>query len=77
MVVDKSNLIEVLDGLSEQCKNALTLPKGIMAKGEVTSVVVCGMGGSAMGGDLLKTYCSKLTKHKSSQTISATPPSKK
>ncbi len=58
MVVDKSNLIEVLDSLPEQCKNALTLPKGIMAKGEVTSVVVCGMGGSAIGGDLLKTYCS-------------------
>lgn len=58
MVVDKSNMLEVLDSFPKQCKDALTLPKGITAKGEVTSVVVCGMGGSAIGGDLLKAYCS-------------------
>lgn len=56
MVIDKSNMLEVLDNFPQQCKDALTLPKGITAKGEVTSVVVCGMGGSAIGGDLLKTY---------------------
>lgn len=58
MVVDKSNMLEVLDNFSQQCKDALTLPKGITAKGEVTSILICGMGGSAIGGDLLKTYCS-------------------
>ena len=58
MVTDKSNMLEVLDSFPKQCKEALTLTKGITAKGEVTSIVVCGMGGSAMGGDLLKTYCS-------------------
>jgi len=58
MVVDKSNMIEVLKNFPNQCRDALSLPKGITAKGEVTSVVVCGMGGSAIGGDLLKTYCS-------------------
>jgi glucose/mannose-6-phosphate isomerase len=58
MVIDKSNLLEVLDSLPKQCKDALELPKGITAKGEVTSIVICGMGGSAIGGDLLKTYCS-------------------
>ena len=56
MVVDKSNMLEVLESFPQQCKNALTLSKGITAKGEVTSIVVCGMGGSAIGGDLLKTY---------------------
>lgn len=58
MVVDKFNMLEVLDSFPKQCKDALTLPKGITVKGEVTSVVVCGMGGSAIGGDLLKSYCS-------------------
>ena len=58
MVVDKSNMLEVLKSFPKQCRDALALPKGITAKGEVTSIVVCGMGGSAIGGDLLKTYCS-------------------
>jgi glucose/mannose-6-phosphate isomerase len=60
MVIDKSNMIEVLDNFPLQIKDALTLPKGITAKGEITSVVVCGMGGSAIGGDLLKTFCTNL-----------------
>lgn len=54
MVVDKSNMLEVLDNFPKQCRDALTLPKGITVKGEVTSIVVCGMGGSGIGGDLLK-----------------------
>jgi len=56
MVIDKSNALEVLDSFPQQCKDALALPKGITTRGEVTSIVVCGMGGSAIGGDLLKTY---------------------
>jgi len=51
-------MLEVLGNFPQQCKDALSLPKGITVKGEVTSVVVCGMGGSAIGGDLLKTYAS-------------------
>jgi len=58
MVLDKSNMLEVINSFPEQCKKALGLPKGITAKGEVTSIVVCGMGGSAIGGDLLKAYLS-------------------
>lgn len=60
MVIDKSNMLGVLDNFPQQCKDALALPKGITAKGEVTSIVVCGMGGSAIGGDLLKAYCSDI-----------------
>lgn len=58
MVTDKYNMLEVLDNFPLQCREALTLPKGIMIKEEVTSILVCGMGGSAIGGDLLKAYCS-------------------
>ncbi|MEA2037243.1 MAG: bifunctional phosphoglucose/phosphomannose isomerase [Nanoarchaeota archaeon] len=57
-MLDKSNMLEVIDSFPEQCKDALTLPKGITVKGEITSIVVCGMGGSAIGGDLLKIYAS-------------------
>jgi len=51
-------MLGVLDDFPKQCKDALSLPKGITVKGEVTSIVVCGMGGSAIGGDLLKLYLS-------------------
>ncbi len=58
MVIDKSNMLEVLDGFAQQCKSALTLPKGMTIKGEITSIMICGMGGSAIGGELLKSYLS-------------------
>ena len=60
MVTDKSNMLEVLDNFPKQCKDALTLAKGMTAKGEITSVVICGMGGSAIGGDLLKVYANSI-----------------
>ena len=58
MPIDQSNMLGVLDDFPKQCKESLSLPKGITVKGEVTSIVVCGMGGSAIGGDLLKAYLS-------------------
>lgn len=56
MVIDKSNYLGVLENFSKQCREALTLPKGETISGEITSILVCGMGGSAIGGDLLKSY---------------------
>src|SRR3989338_10385127 len=58
MIHDSSNMLEVLDNFPKQCKEALSLPKGITAQGEITSIVVCGMGGSGIGGDLLKSCLS-------------------
>jgi glucose/mannose-6-phosphate isomerase len=60
MVIDKSDMLSVLNDFPRQCRDALALPKGIMAKGEVTSVVICGMGGSAIGGDLLRAYAGNM-----------------
>lgn len=54
MITDRFNMLEVLDNFPKQCRDALTLTKGITAKGEITSIVVCGMGGSGIGGELLK-----------------------
>ena len=56
MAIDNSNYLGVLENFPKQCREALTLPKGSIISGEITSILVCGMGGSAIGGDLLKSY---------------------
>src|SRR3989338_1460317 len=56
MPTDNSNMIKVLEDFPHQCKTALELTKGMAVSGKVDKIVVAGMGGSAVGGDLLKTY---------------------
>ncbi|MFC1704825.1 bifunctional phosphoglucose/phosphomannose isomerase, partial [Nanoarchaeota archaeon] len=56
MPVDKSNYLKVLEDFPAQCRNAMALPKGVTVPGEIGTVVVTGMGGSAIGGDFLKSY---------------------
>ncbi len=56
MVIDKSNMKEVLEAFPRHCTEALSLAGGLMAPKDIANIVVCGMGGSAIGGDLLKTY---------------------
>ena len=54
MNVDKSNLLKAIEDFAHQCKTALELVKGISISGKIDKIVVAGMGGSAVGGDLLK-----------------------
>src|SRR3989338_732873 len=56
MPLDSYNMLQVIKDFPKQCRDALDLPRGISVSGEVTSIVVCVMGGSGVGGDLLKTY---------------------
>src|SRR3989344_2778679 len=56
MPIDQSNMLKVLEGFSHQCKTAFELTKGMSVSGKVDKIVVAGMGGSAVGGDLLKAY---------------------
>ena len=56
MPIDNSNMLKVLEDFPHQCRTALELPKGMSVSGDVDKIVVCGMGGSAVGGDLLKAY---------------------
>ncbi len=58
MVIDKSNMKQVLLDFPKQCKEALSLAKGIKINEEIDKILVCGMGGSGIGGDLLKAYMS-------------------
>ena len=56
MTTDQSNMLGVLESFPAQCKEALALPKGIVVSEDIKNIVVCGMGGSAIGGALLKAY---------------------
>ena len=54
MPIDNSNMLKVIEDFPLQCKTALELPKGMSVSGKVNKIVVAGMGGSAVSGDLLK-----------------------
>jgi len=56
MVVDTQNMLELIKNFHNQCRDALELPRGISVSGEIKNIVVIGMGGSAIGGDLLKIF---------------------
>ena len=56
MPIDNYNMLKVIEDFPHQCKTALELPKGMSVSGKVDKIAVCGMGGSAVGGDLLKAY---------------------
>ncbi|MEK6950041.1 MAG: bifunctional phosphoglucose/phosphomannose isomerase, partial [Nanoarchaeota archaeon] len=56
MTLDSQNMLQVIKNFSAQCREALSLPKGISVPDDINNIVVIGMGGSAIGGDLLKAY---------------------
>lgn len=56
MVLDSQNMLKVIEDFPLQCRDALELPRAESISGEFTDIVVTGMGGSAIGGDLLKSY---------------------
>ena len=56
MPIDNSNMLKAIEDFPLQCKIALNLAKGMVVSGKINKIVVIGMGGSAIGGDLLKIY---------------------
>jgi len=58
MSADKSNMKEVIFNFPEQIKAAAQVGKDapIPEIKEISNIVICGMGGSAIGGDLLQQY---------------------
>src|SRR3989338_10689845 len=56
MPIDNYNMLKVIEEFPEQCRTAMELPKGMSVTGKVDKIAVIGMGGSAVGGDLLKIY---------------------
>ena len=55
-IIDKSNMLKIIEEFPQQCKSALGLSKGLSVSGKFDEIVVAGMGGSAVGGDLLSAF---------------------
>lgn len=64
MSTDPSNMLKAIEDFAQQCRTALELPKGIAVSGKVDKIAVIGMGGSAVGGDILKAYMQDLRNSK-------------
>ncbi|MBS3135730.1 bifunctional phosphoglucose/phosphomannose isomerase [Candidatus Woesearchaeota archaeon] len=63
MVIDSSNMKKVLLDFPKQCREALSLSSGIKAHDSIKSILVMGLGGSGIGGDILKSIMSKTSIH--------------
>lgn len=55
-MIDKSNMLNVIESFPSQCKTAMGLTKGIAVSGEIKNIIIAGMGGSGIAGDILKAY---------------------
>ncbi|PIN77694.1 bifunctional phosphoglucose/phosphomannose isomerase [Candidatus Woesearchaeota archaeon CG_4_10_14_0_2_um_filter_33_10] len=53
---DKSNMINILESIPEQIAEAIKLAKDVKVTDPVKRIMVAGMGGSAVSGDILKAY---------------------
>ena len=60
MPIDNSNMLKVIEDFPHQCRTALGLAKGMTVSGKIDGIIVAGMGGSALGGDLLRLYLQDL-----------------
>ncbi|MBI3033840.1 bifunctional phosphoglucose/phosphomannose isomerase [Candidatus Woesearchaeota archaeon] len=58
--VDSGNMIGVLDNFPKQIEEAAGLAGKIKITGEVTQIIVAGMGGSGHPGDMLKAYAQSI-----------------
>ena len=54
MEYDSQKMILVLDSFPKQCSEAVSIAKDVRINGNFEGIAVCGMGGSGIGGELLK-----------------------
>ena len=55
MGFDDFGMMSVLEDFPKQCRQALELPRGMFVSAEgIKNIVILGMGGSAIGGDLIR-----------------------
>lgn len=54
--VDSGNMVGVVDSFPEQIEEAAALAGSTKVSGEITGIIVAGMGGSGHPGDMLKAY---------------------
>ncbi len=55
---DKSRMIDTIDSFDDQCREAIKLGEGFAfsPEEEIDKVIVCGMGGSAMAGEIARRF---------------------
>lgn len=51
-MLDRSNMLELIENFPSQCLEAFDIPKDKKLSKKVKNIVFCGMGGSAIGGNL-------------------------
>ncbi len=56
MPIDKSDMRGLILKFPQQCREAMPLSKGMILPKTINKIVVCGMGGSAIAGDVLQAY---------------------
>ena len=54
MSIDKSNMLKVIEEFPAQCQTGLELTQGMTVSEKINNIVVAGMGGSGVAGDVLK-----------------------
>ncbi|MFH1563762.1 MAG: bifunctional phosphoglucose/phosphomannose isomerase [Nitrospirota bacterium] len=64
--IDKSNMYQVLKKFPEQLTKAIEFAKDVKNTGPINKIVIAGMGGSALPGDILKIYLSDTTTRQAS-----------
>jgi glucose/mannose-6-phosphate isomerase len=60
MDYDSENMGDVIDDFKEQCHHAINISKNIKINKKPKNIIICGMGGSGIGGDLIKKFESKI-----------------
>ncbi|MBI2142264.1 bifunctional phosphoglucose/phosphomannose isomerase, partial [Candidatus Woesearchaeota archaeon] len=58
--VDSGNMLGVVDSFPEQIEEAAALAGSTRVSGEITGIIVAGMGGSGHPGDMLKAYAQNI-----------------
>src|SRR4030043_547326 len=56
MVIDKENLYQVIENIPSQLMEGLEVAKDVKVDGKFKSIMISGMGGSALPGNLLRIY---------------------
>lgn len=60
MSCDRENMLGVLNNFPRQCREASAIAGTRKVGGAFAGIAVCGMGGSGIGGELLKSFAAKL-----------------
>ncbi|MEW6096066.1 MAG: bifunctional phosphoglucose/phosphomannose isomerase [bacterium] len=59
--IDKSNMYQAIKNFPDQFIKAIELANEVKVTDSINKIVITGMGGSALPGDILKTYLNKIT----------------